>query len=136
VPALENTMNKKKARGKTREERDRRLRHTRNNKKSGNKNGSRLGTALLYAKAGLPVVPLHGLKNGVCTCPDQNKCTQPGNHPRTPSGFGDATTNSKGIKRFWEQWSNAKIALPLGVEVIAVVVEGEAGRKALKKLEE
>jgi len=131
-------MNKKfKSRGKTHEEHDQRQRHaSNNNKKSGSKKESRLATALLYAKAGLPVVPLHGLKNDVCTCDEEQHCTEPGNHPRTPNGFRDATTNLKKIKRFWRKWPNAKIGVPLGRDVIAVVVERQAGRKALKKLEE
>jgi Bifunctional DNA primase/polymerase, N-terminal len=130
-------MRKKfKSRVKTREDHDQRQRPQGNNKKSGSKKDSLLATALLYAKAGLPVVPLHGLKNGVCTCDEEQHCTEPGNHPRTPNGFRDATTNLKKIKRFWRKWPNAKIALPLGLDVIAVVVERQAGRKALKKLEE
>jgi hypothetical protein len=130
-------MRKKfKSRVKTREDHDQRQRPQGNNKKSGSKKDSLLATALLYAKAGLPVVPLHGLKNGVCTCDKERRCPEPGKHPRTSNGFRDATTNLKKIKRFWQQWPSAKIALPLGSEVIAIVVEGQAGRNALKKLEE
>jgi hypothetical protein len=130
-------MNKKsKLRMKTGEDHDQRQRPQGNNNKSAGKNGTRHATALLYAKAGLPVVPLHGLKNGVCTCDEEQHCTEPGNHPRTPNGFRDATTNLKKIKRFWRKWPNAKIGVPLGRDVIAVVIKGKAGRKALKKLEE
>jgi hypothetical protein len=118
------------------EDDDQRQRRQGNNKKSRSENDTRLETALLYAKAGLPVVPLHGLKDGVCTCDEERRCTEPGKHPRTSNGFRDATTNLKKIKRFWQQWPNAKIALALGSEVIAVVIKGEAGRKALKQLEE
>jgi Bifunctional DNA primase/polymerase, N-terminal len=129
-------MNKKsKLRMKTGEDHDQRQRPQGNNNKSAGKNGTRHATALLYAKAGLPVVPLHGKLGGGCTCRNEH-CKLPGNHPRTANGLQDATTNLKKIKRFWRKWPNAKIGVPLGRDVIAVVIKGKAGRKALKKLEE
>jgi hypothetical protein len=127
-------MRKKfKSRGKTHEERDQRHRHASNNKKSGGKNGTRQATALLYAKAGLPVVPLHGLKNGGCTC-DNEDCEQPGRHPR----IKHPTANHALIKKYWTKWPKAKIGVVLGAEsgVLALVVDGSAGRKTLRALEE
>ena|SRR5216683_1437575 len=118
---------------KGRKNKDRRQRAP-NNKESGDRPSSRLNAALLYAKAGLAVVPLHGLKDGSCTCRDEH-CKQPGNHPRTANGLQDATTNSTKIKRMWSRWPKAKIAVAFGSGVTGVVVEGKAGREALKKLE-
>jgi hypothetical protein len=41
-----------------------------------------LSAALRYASEGLHIVPLHGLKDGRCTCGNAD-CYQPGMHPRT-----------------------------------------------------
>jgi hypothetical protein len=94
---------------------------------------SRLKAALLCGKAGLPVVPLYGVKNGLCTCGEA--CDQRGRHPRTENGLKDATTDPKKIKKMWARWPKAKIAIALSPKLTAVVVEGTAGRKELKKLE-
>jgi hypothetical protein len=104
-----------------------------NNKKSRSENDTRLETALLYAKAGLPVVPLHGFKDGVCTCGNEG-CEQPGRHPR----IKHPTTNCAVIKKYWTKWPKAKIGVVLGVEsgVLALVAEGTAGKKTLRALEE
>jgi Bifunctional DNA primase/polymerase, N-terminal len=105
------------------------------NKESAGGGGSRLNATLLYAKAGLPVVPLHGkTMGGGCTCRNEH-CKRPGNHPRTANGLQDATTDTGKIKKMWGRWPNAKVAIALGDGVIGVVVEGKPGREALKKLE-
>jgi Bifunctional DNA primase/polymerase, N-terminal len=105
------------------------------NKDSGDRSSSRLNAALLYAKVGLPVVPLHGKSmGGGCTC-GNSRCKRRGNHPRTANGLQDATTDTGKIKKMWGRWPNAKVAIALGAGVIGVVIEGKAGREALKKLE-
>ncbi|MCF7548914.1 bifunctional DNA primase/polymerase [Pseudonocardia sp. WMMC193] len=45
-----------------------------------------------YARAGMAVLPLHGIRNGVCTC-GWRDCHSPGKHPRTAHGKDDATTD-------------------------------------------
>jgi len=86
--------------------------------KSALKNSTCLATALLYAKAGLRVVPLHGLKDGRCTCGVKD-CKQPGEHPRTE----EATTDPAVIREYWAKWPKAKIALATGApDIIAVKV--------------
>jgi hypothetical protein len=54
-------------------------------------NDEKSALAWRWAKAGMPVVPLHGSKDGRCTCgkPD---CRRPGAHPRTENDVFDATT--------------------------------------------
>lgn len=98
-------------------------------------NSSRLVVALLCASAGLPVVPLHGVKAGLCTC-DNEHCEQPGRHPRTEKGLQDATTDPKKIEQMWRQWPKAKVAIALSPQLVAVVVEGKAGREELQKLKD
>ena len=63
-----------------------------------------LATALHYAKHGLLVVPLHGLRDGRCTCGRKN-CKQPGRHPR----IEDATSKPAEIEAFGS-WSSSRIA--------------------------
>lgn len=89
-----------------------------------------LDFALEYAGAGLPVVPLHGIReNGTCTCgrPD---CSSPGKHPRTRNGLKDATTKVATIRKWWgqTQWPNASIA-GVGGEFLCLDVDTKSGGK-------
>ncbi len=86
--------------------------------KPSQKISSQLATALLYAAEGLPVVLLHGTKNGDCTCGVED-CKQPGEHPRTE----DATTDPATIEKYLKKWPKAKIAIATGApDIIAVKV--------------
>jgi hypothetical protein len=93
----------------------------------------RMDFALLCARAGLPIVPLHGVKGGLCTCPNEH-CEQPGRHPRVKH----PTANRALIKKYWTKWPKAKIGVVLGAEsgVLALLAEGPAGKKTLRALEE
>jgi bifunctional DNA primase/polymerase-like protein len=106
--------------------------HYPGNKESGS-NNTRLEVALLCASAGLPVVPLHDVKRGLCTCGNKD-CEQPGRHPRTKR----ATTDRALIKNYWTRRPKAKIGIVLGTAsgVLALVAEGSAGKKTLSSLEE
>jgi bifunctional DNA primase/polymerase-like protein/AAA domain-containing protein/primase-like protein len=65
--------------------------------------------ALWYARhRGWPVFPLHGIRDGRCTCADP-KCDSPGKHPRTEHGVKDATSDTGTIQRWWAQWPDANI---------------------------
>lgn len=79
-----------------------------------------LDAALAYAGRGWRVFPLHGMRNGLCTCgtPD---CENPGKHPRTGHGLHDATVNEAALRRWWAQWPDANIGLR--AEDIGVVVD-------------
>jgi hypothetical protein len=47
-----------------------------------------------YTAAGIAVMPLHGVRNGACTCKAGASCERsPAKHPRTPNGKDDATTD-------------------------------------------
>ncbi len=94
-------------------------------------NSARLEVALECAKIGLRVAPLHGTKNGICTCGDP-ECDRPGRHPRTPNGIEDATSNPDKIKELWSDHPKAKIAIATGVAgMIALKVTGEAADAAV-----
>ena len=83
----------------------------------------------------MAVVPLHGIEGGQCTC-GISDCRQPGRHPRTSAGIQDATTDSDKIESYWAEWPKARIGVAVGNKsrVLAVVVEGTAGRNSLRKL--
>jgi hypothetical protein len=97
----------------------------------------RARVALRYAKAGLAVLPLHGVTNGRCSCGD-DQCDRPGKHPRPKRGIAAATTDPEEIKRLWTKWPHAKIGMVLGgpSKLAALVANGEAGRRSLQAIKE
>jgi hypothetical protein len=89
-----------------------------------------------YAERGWPVVPLHTIANGRCTCgkPD---CGTPGKHPRTEHGSKDGSTDSGVIIGWWERWPDANVGLctgaASGVDVLDVDPRS-GGDEALRDL--
>jgi len=79
-----------------------------------------LNTALVYAARGWPVLPVHGIKQGKCSCRKSN-CTSPGKHPLTRHGLKDATTDKAKITQWWQKWPHANIGIVTG-EVSGLVV--------------
>ena len=67
-----------------------------------------LDAALLYAQAGLEVLPLHTILGGICSCGD-DKCPSPGKHPLISSGFKAASTDPELITRWFTTWPKANI---------------------------
>lgn len=96
---------------------------------------SKASLALRYAEAGFPVIPLHGRKEGSCTCGDPD-CTKPGRHPRTKNGLSDATADPDKIERLWAKWPSAKIGMLMGgpSKLVALITEGEVGRQNLRSI--
>ena len=74
-----------------------------------------------YATSGLPVLPLHTIRGGRCTCrrPD---CHSPGKHPLTGHGKDDATADLEVISGWWRRWPGANVGIrpPAGVIVLDV----------------
>jgi hypothetical protein len=92
--------------------------------------------ALLYAAQGLAVVPLHGTRDGKCSCSDPD-CRQLGRHPRTKHGAEDATTVRSLIEKRWAKWPQAKAGVAVGTpsRVLVLVIEEPAGKESLRKLQ-
>jgi putative DNA primase/helicase len=93
--------------------------------------------ALKYAKLGLPVVPLHTIVDGRCSCGSVD-CASPGKHPRTSHGVKDATADRDQIKRWWAKWPDANIGLAPGRERDILVLDIDprhGGDKRLRRLE-
>lgn len=69
-----------------------------------------LEAALRYAKRGWPVLPLHAVVNGQCTC-GKADCSSPGKHPTNENGVSGATTDEAQIR----QWFDGSRPRNLGV---------------------
>lgn len=97
-----------------------------------------------YARAGLPVLPLHAAPGGVCTCgkadcrvlPDGKIVGSPGKHPLIRTGkdgaSGDIGTIAEWLARW--PWANWGVRPPVGVVVLDVDVRN-GGPAALAELE-
>jgi len=70
--------------------------------------------ALWYAKNGIPVFPLHSIRDGCCSCGSEACGTNAGKHPSTAHGFLDATIEAAVIKRWWTEQPHANIGTPTG----------------------
>lgn len=86
-----------------------------------------LDAALEYAAAGMPVVPLHSIVDGACTC-GAARCHSPGKHPRTKNGLKDATTDSATIERWWSEtrWPDASIG-GVGGNFLCLDIDAKSG---------
>ncbi|WBO58048.1 bifunctional DNA primase/polymerase [Acidocella sp. MX-AZ03] len=72
-------------------------------------------TALEYAALGWPVIPLHSVAGGNCTCEKRAACPTPGKHPRTKNGVKDASSDSAVIARWFGRWPDANVGIATGV---------------------
>ena len=81
-----------------------------------------LDAALSYAARGWPVLPLHGVREGACTCgrPD---CSSPGKHPRSAHGVNDATADKQQIEAWWGDWPDANVGVATGAVSGLVVLD-------------
>ena len=84
-----------------------------------------LEEALRYAKKGLPVLPLHTVSDGVCTCGNV-ECGSVAKHPRNLRGVTEATTDEAIINQWWEQWPGSNIGLATGTPEGILVVDVDA----------
>ena len=72
-----------------------------------------LDAALNYAERGWPIFPLHGIKNGACTC-GKPECGNAGKHPLTKNGFKDATSDARQIREWFARWPDANLGAAMG----------------------
>jgi uncharacterized protein YdaU (DUF1376 family) len=82
-------------------------------------------SALKYAQRGLYVFPLYEPApdlNG-WSCRKGQNCTGVGKHPRTPTGFKDASRDEEQIIKWWTRNPNANIGIATGKVSNVVVVD-------------
>jgi hypothetical protein len=93
--------------------------------------------ALLYARKGLAVFPVHTIRNGRCSCgkPDCNRSA--GKHPMTGHGYKDATNDPATIRNWWTRWPDANIGIATGKVsgIVVLDVDGEDGEARLAEFE-
>jgi putative DNA primase/helicase len=94
-------------------------------------------SALEYARRGWAILPLHTVKNGICSCIQEASCKRPGKHPCTINGVKDATTDRGEINTWWKKWSDANIGIATGSisGFFALDVDGKAGKASLEALQ-
>lgn len=98
-----------------------------------------LDAALAYARYGWQVHPLHGIRNGVCTCRKGADCgTDSGKHPRLRGYQDEATADPERIRQWWNRWPEANVGLLTGQRSGLIVLDVDpdrGGEDALAELE-
>jgi hypothetical protein len=83
-----------------------------------------LEAALRYARAGYPVVVLHGVdpKTKRCTCAAGAACKGPGKHPRAKNWTQTATTDEQKLRRLLTRHPSSNIGImpPAGTVIVDV----------------
>ncbi|MFF5085429.1 bifunctional DNA primase/polymerase [Actinoplanes sp. NPDC000266] len=91
-----------------------------------------LAAALRYAKAGIPVIPLHTPgPDGRCSCRSSVACESPGKHPRLRHGLHDASTRLPVVRAWWRRWPHANIGLATGTVLDVCDIDTDAGLRAV-----
>ena len=96
-----------------------------------------VNSALCYARRGWPVVPLHTIIGGRCSCEKPDCDTSSGKHPLTRNGLKDATCDEAIINDWWRKEPMANIGIAAGPEsgFFMVGPDGQAGIDALSAME-
>jgi putative DNA primase/helicase len=89
-----------------------------------------------YAAHGWPVLLLHSIRNGHCSCPDGPSCAHAGKHPCTSNGIYDATTNRDKIIASLQKSPEANVGIATGRRsgIFVLDVDGEIGKASLREL--
>ncbi len=80
-----------------------------------------------FAEHGLPVLPLHTVADGRCSCRKGAACDSPGKHPRTANGLKDASADERVLLTWNDKWPDANWALACGTHVSAIDIDSKAG---------
>ena len=94
----------------------------------------KLEAALRYAHRGWPVLPVHSVQNGRCTC--GSDCEKAGKHPRTQHGINDATTDPDRVGLWWSEWPRANVAIATGHISRLLVLDVDRRHGGYKSLKE
>ncbi len=94
-----------------------------------------LEAALLYARRGWRVIPLHSIVNGKCTC--KRDCRSPGKHPRQSKWQVSGLTDSDAIRRTFTKYPNSNVGIITGAVSGLFVLDIDprnAGNDSLQEL--
>jgi Bifunctional DNA primase/polymerase, N-terminal/Primase C terminal 1 (PriCT-1) len=99
------------------------------------------GNSVLGTKS-IPVVPMHSVKEGRCSCHYGAVCPDAGKHPRYSDdlkhGFDSATTMPSLIHGWFNRWRDANLAIPTGKRSGKIVFDVDprhGGSQTLDELE-
>ena len=70
--------------------------------------------ALSYVARGYAVIPLHTTDGRRCSCPDGDRCTSPGKHPRNRAGVTEASSDPSQVREWWRRWPDAWVGIATG----------------------
>jgi putative DNA primase/helicase len=79
--------------------------------------------AKAYANLSWPVLPMHNIVDGHCSCSLGQDCGRPGKHPRTEHGAKDASTDLVQIRRWWRKWPDANVGIRVGEDAGIIVLD-------------
>jgi hypothetical protein len=86
-----------------------------------------LPAALVLARHGFRVVPLHTPReDGGCSC-GRPQCESAGKHPRTRNGSRDASADAEQVRRWFEMWPSANVGIATGDGLVALDVDPRHG---------
>ncbi len=84
--------------------------------------------ALYFAGKGIPIFPLHTVRNGKCTCQKGETCKSPGKHPLYKNWKYEATTDSGKIKRVFLANPDANVGLTMGGGLVGIDIDVKNGK--------
>jgi hypothetical protein len=91
-----------------------------------------------YLDLNWPVLPLHWIEYGSCTCFRASQCASSGKHPRNRNGLHGATTNLKTVHAWLHQWQKANLGVATGGSSHLLVIDIDPrhdGHRSLSDLE-
>ena len=88
--------------------------------------------ALGLVGEGYSVLPLHGVKDGQCTCGRQD-CSSAGKHPRLSNGVSGASDDESVVIKW--SWKDANLGIRTGGPLLVLDFDGEEGLEFLAALE-
>lgn len=95
-----------------------------------------LNEAMNYASRGWRVIPVYGLRAGVCECSKGKDCAAPGKHPRIKDWVDNATTDKKQIVEWLRRWPSTNIGCAWGNGLVDIECDvDKGGRETLAALE-
>jgi len=78
--------------------------------------------AAWYAQRGWPVLPLHGVTDGRCTCGSAT-CPSAAKHPRLPNGVRGASVDAATVESWWTCWPDSNVGVATGTRAGVVVLD-------------
>ena len=93
----------------------------------------RVDAALYFANKRIRVIPLHTVKNGICTCRKAEKCGTPGKHPMLKNWQKEATTDPEEIRNMWLANPFANIGLAMGKGLVGIDIDVKNDKNGWKE---